>query len=156
MKKALILAGFLALGALAFAASGEQVYQTYCMSCHQANGKGITGAFPPLAGEVPEYLGMGEEGRAFLIDVVLFGLQGKLTVGGAVFNGMMPGLGGSLKDEDVAAVLNYVAQAWGNDKDLPKGFKPLTKDEVAKERTKKLSPQQVYEIWKKLQEKAKD
>ncbi len=151
MKKALILASFLALAALAFAASGEQVYQTYCMSCHQANGKGITGAFPPLVEEVPELIGKGDKGRAFLIDVVLFGLQGQITAGGGTFNGMMPGLGGSLKDADVAAVLTYVAKAWGNDKKLPKGFKDFTKDEVAKERGKQLTPQQVYQLWKALE-----
>ncbi len=153
MKKTLVLLGFLAVAALALAASGEQVYQTYCMSCHQANGKGITGAFPPLVEEVPELIAKGPEGRAYLIDVILFGLQGQITAGGGSFNGMMPGLGGSLKDEDVAAVLNYVAKAWGNDKELPKGFKDFAKDEVAKERAKKLTPQQVYQLWKKLEAK---
>ena len=131
MKKPLILALSLLLGALALAtASGEKVYQTYCMSCHQANGKGITGAFPPLVEVVPELLGKDEAGRKYLIHVVLFGLQGQITAGGGTFNSMMPPYGNQLSDEQVAAVLDYVAKAWGNEKLLPKGYKPFTSSAV--------------------------
>jgi len=151
MKKPLALVFGLLIGALASAAAdGEKVYQTYCMSCHQANGKGITGAFPPLVEVVPEYLEKGELGRKFLIHVVLFGLQGQITAGGGTYNSMMPPYGNQLSDEQVAAVLDYVAKAWGNDKLLPKGYKPFTADEVKAERGKKLTPTQVYEEWKKL------
>ncbi len=150
MKKSLVLVLGLLVGALALAADGEKVYQTYCMSCHQANGKGITGAFPPLVEVVPEYLEKGELGRQFLIHVVLFGLQGQITAGGGTFNSMMPPYGNQLSDEQVAAVLDYVAKAWGNDKLLPKDYKPFTADEVKAERGKKLTPMQVYEEWKKL------
>ena len=150
MKKMLAVLLGLAVGALAFAADGEKVYQTYCMSCHQANGKGITGAFPPLVEVVPEYLEKGDLGRQFLIHVVLFGLQGEITAGGGTYNSMMPPYGNQLSDEQVAAVLDYVAKAWGNDKLLPKDYKPFTPEEVKAERAKKLSPMQVYEEWKKL------
>ncbi len=152
MKKSLAIALTLALGALALAAEGEKVYQTYCMSCHQANGKGIPGAFPPLAEVVPEILEKGVEGRQLLIHVVLFGLQGQINVAGATYNSMMPPFGNQLSDEQVAAVLDYIAKAWGNDKLLPKEYKPFTPDEVKAERGKKLSPMQVYEEWKKLAE----
>ncbi len=150
MKKSLVFILALALGALALAADGEKVYQTYCMSCHQANGKGITGAFPPLAEVVPGFLEKGNPGRQFLIHVVLFGLQGQITAGGGTFNSMMPPYGNQLSDDQVAAVLDYVAKAWGNDKLLPKDYKPFTPEEVKAERGKKLSPMQVYEEWKKL------
>ena len=150
MKKPLVLALGLLAGALALAVDGEKVYQTYCMSCHQANGKGLTGAFPPLVEVVPGLLEKGELGRQFLIHVVLFGLQGQITAGGGTFNSMMPPFGGQLSDEQVAAVLDYVAKAWGNDKLLPKDYKPFTADEVKAERGKKLTPMQVYEEWKKL------
>ena len=152
MKKALIVLGLLLGLSMALAApNGQQLYQTYCMSCHQANGKGLPGAFPPLAGEVPEIIAKGPKGRVFPIDVVLFGLQGKITAGGGVINSVMPGFASQLKDDQVAAILNYVAKAWGNDKKLPKGFKDYQAAEVAKERAKKLTPQKVYEIWKMLE-----
>jgi len=152
VKKTFVLLLGLAIGALAFAATdGEQVYQSYCMSCHQANGKGVTGAFPPLVEVVPEYLQQGDLGRQFLIHVVLYGLQGEITAGGGTFNSMMPPYGNQLSDDQVAAVLNYIAQAWGNDQLLPKDFKPFTPDEVKAERGKNLTPMQVYEEWKKLQ-----
>jgi len=151
MKKTLVLILGLAIGALALAAAdGEKVYQTYCMSCHQANGKGVTGAFPPLVEVVPEYLEKGELGRKFLIHVVLFGLQGEITAGGGTYKSMMPPYGNQLSDEQVAAVLDYIAKAWGNDKLLPKDYKPFTPEEVKAERAKKLTPMQVYEEWKKL------
>ena len=153
MKKTWMVLLALAMGVLAFAAAdGEKVYQTYCMSCHQANGKGVTGAFPPLVEVVPEYLQQGELGRLFLIHVVLYGLQGEITAGGGVYNSMMPPYGNQLSDEEVAAVLNYIAKAWGNDQLLPKDFKPFTADEVKAERGKNLTPVQVYEEWKKLQQ----
>jgi len=63
---------------------------------------------------------------------------------------MMPPYGNQLSDEQVAAVLDYIAKAWGNDKLLPKDYKPFTPEEVKAERAKKLTPMQVYEEWKKL------
>ena len=146
MKKVVILLGLLLGLSLALAANGEQVYQTYCMSCHQANGKGLPGAFPPLAGVVPKVIA---KDRALPIDIVLFGIQGALNIDSATYNGVMPPYGNQLKDDQVAAVLNYVAKAWGNDKLLPKGFKDYQPAEVAKERAKKLNAQKVYELWKK-------
>ena len=146
MKKSLVLVLGLLVGALALAADGEKVYQTYCMSCHQANGKGLPGAFPPLVGVVPQIIA---KDRALPIDIVLFGIQGALNIDSATYNGVMPPYGNQLKDDQVAAVLNYIAKAWGNDKLLPKGFKDYQPAEVAKERAKKLNAQKVYELWKK-------
>lgn len=95
-------------GATDLVAVGEQKYQQICASCHQANGQGIEGNFPPLAGsewvvgqpEVP-------------IAIVLHGLQGEVKVKGATYNGAMQPWG-MMGDEDIAAVLTYVRQAWGN------------------------------------------
>ena len=56
----------------------------------------------------------------------------------------------SLTDEEVAAVLNYVLTSWGNDKLLPKDFKPIRADEVKAQRGKNLTKQQVYQIRKEL------
>jgi len=148
VKKALLLVAALAVGALAFAASGEAVYQKACSSCHQANGQGIPGVFPPLVKVVPEVLAKGPEGRKVLIHVVLFGMQGELKIGDKTYNSMMPPQ--RLSEEEIAAVLDYIAKAWDNEKLLPKDYKPFTPDEVKAEKAKSLTPQQVYQEWLEL------
>jgi len=89
---------------------GEAIYQSVCMACHQANGRGLPGAFPPLASS--DWVS-GDERRLALI--VLHGLQGPIEVNGQPWNGVMPAQGATLDDEKIAAVLSYVRSAWGND-----------------------------------------
>ncbi|BBL82682.1 cytochrome c-552 [Thermus thermophilus] len=145
MKRTLM--ALLLLGGLALAqADGAKIY-AQCAGCHQANGQGLPGAFPALAGHVAEILAK-EGGRDYLILVLLYGLQGQIEVKGMKYNGVMPSFA-QLKDEEIAAVLNHIATAWGDDKKV-KGFKPFTAEEVKKLRAKKLTPQQVYEERKKL------
>jgi mono/diheme cytochrome c family protein len=144
MKKTLL--GLLVLGSLALAqADGAKLY-AQCAGCHGANGQGIPGAFPPLAGHVAEILNL-KGGREYLILVLLYGLQGQIEVKGMKYNGVMSV--GQLKDEEIAALLNHIATAWGDDKKV-KDFKPFTADEVKALRAKKLTPQQVLEERKKL------
>ncbi|MEN2981246.1 MAG: cytochrome C-552 [Thermus sp.] len=145
MKRTLM--AFLLLGGLALAqADGAKLY-TQCAACHQATGQGLPGAFPPLAGHVAEILAL-KGGREFLIQVLLWGLQGQIEVKGMKYNGAMPAYNG-LKDEEIAALLNHIATAWGDDKKV-QGFKPFTADEVKALRAKRLTPQQVLEERKKL------
>lgn len=145
MKRTLM--AFLLLGGLALAqADGAKLY-TQCAGCHQATGQGLPGAFPPLAGHVAEILAL-KGGREFLIQVLLWGLQGQIEVKGMKYNGAMPAYNG-LKDEEIAALLNHIATAWGDDKKV-QGFKPFTADEVKALRAKRLTPQQVLEERKKL------
>jgi len=144
MKRA--LGAVLALG-LVLAQSGAGLFAQYCQSCHQANGQGIPGTFPPLAGHVQEILAR-KEGRAYLVDVLLFGLQGEIVVQGKKYNGAMPAWGPQLKDDQIAALLTYIATSFGNK--LPPGQKPFTAQEVKAERGKNLTPQKVYELRKKL------
>ncbi|MCX7849314.1 cytochrome C-552 [Thermus sp.] len=145
MKRTLM--AFLLLGGLALAqADGAKLY-TQCAGCHQATGQGIPGAFPPLAGHVAEILAL-KGGREYLIQVLLWGLQGQIEVKGMKYNGAMPAYNG-LKDEEIAALLNHIATAWGDDKKV-QGFKPFTADEVKALRAKRLTPQQVLEERKKL------
>ena len=148
MRKQSIFALFLAFGLLALAASGEQVY-VQCAGCHQASGAGVAGAFPPLAGELPRLAAAGEAGRLFPVKVLLFGLRGPIEAQGKPYNASMPSFGW-LSDADIAAVLNYVFTNWGNDKLLPKGFKPISAEEVKALRAKALTAQQVHEQWQKL------
>jgi nitrite reductase (NO-forming) len=87
--------------------AGNAVYVQNCAACHQPDGKGLKNAFPPLAGS--DFL-MADKKRA--IRVVLEGLAGKIEVNGSDYDGVMPAL--SLDDEDIANVLTYVRNSWGN------------------------------------------
>ncbi len=91
-------------------ASGETVYQAVCLACHQSNGLGVPGAFPPLAGS--DWVS-GDERRLVLL--VLHGLMGPIEVNGQAWNGVMPAQGMSLDDEQIASVLTFVRNAWGNE-----------------------------------------
>lgn len=140
-------AALVALLGLAFGQSGQALYGQYCASCHQANGQGLPGAFPPVAGHVQEILGK-KEGRSYLVDVVLFGLQGQIRVKGQTYNGSMPAWEAQLKDDQIVALLNYLATSFGYKP--PAGFKPYTLAEVKKERARKLTPQKVYALRQSL------
>ena len=61
--------------------AGSRVYATNCVVCHQAGGTGVAGAFPPLAGHVPDLLKRAD-GRTYLGKVLLFGLEGEINVNG--------------------------------------------------------------------------
>ena len=86
---------------------GRAFFAQNCAACHQANGQGLPGAFPPLARS--DFLNA-DTRRA--IGVVLNGLSGPVTVNGTAYNGVMPAL--SVSDEDAANVLTYVYSQWGN------------------------------------------
>ena len=86
---------------------GAGVFANNCQACHQQNGEGVPDAFPPLAKS--DYLN-GDKIRA--IKTVTGGLEQKLVVNGHEFNGVMPAW--SLSDEDIADVLTYAYNTWGN------------------------------------------
>jgi mono/diheme cytochrome c family protein len=88
---------------------GKPVYLANCATCHQPNGGGVPGAFPPLAGS--EWV-TGSEER--IVRIVLHGLQGPIKVAGNDYNNVMAPLGAVLKDEQIANVLSYIRQEWGN------------------------------------------
>lgn len=91
-------------------ARGKEVYYEYCVTCHMAAGEGITGAFPPLAGS--DYL-MADVERA--AQVIKFGQQGEIVVNDVTYNNYMAPLG--LDDEEIADVMNFVMNSWGNVRD---------------------------------------
>ena len=88
---------------------GKTVYTQNCLACHQATGNGIPNAFPPLASS--DYLNA-DVHRA--IDAVKYGLSGEIKVNGDVYNSAMPKQ--NISDEDIASVLTYVYNNWGNNK----------------------------------------
>ena len=124
--------------------AGSAIYAANCAACHQVGGGGITGAFPPLAGHVPDLL-KPADGRSYLGKVLLFGLEGKISVNGGDYEGAMPAWQ-ALSDNDIAGVLNYVSGAWDNGKSLPAGFKPFTSDEIKALRTPPLTAAAVYAL----------
>lgn len=106
-----LLALMLAAHAAAQAPDGASVFSSTCAACHQASGAGLPGAFPPLAGHAADIARL-DGGRAYLTSVVLFGLQGQISVDEQTYNGVMPAQG-QLSDEQVAAVLTYVTNDLG-------------------------------------------
>lgn len=92
----------------ASANDGARVYITNCSSCHQIDGRGVSGAFPPLAGN---RVVTGDPRR--VIAIVKFGISGKIGNGQA-YAGPMPPWGGLISDGDIAAVVTYIRTAWNN------------------------------------------
>lgn len=90
-------------------ANGKKHYEANCGACHQANGEGLKGAFPPLAKS--DFL---KADRKKVLQAAIFGLSGPITVNGVEYNGVMPSMG-YMKDADIADALTYVFASWGND-----------------------------------------
>jgi mono/diheme cytochrome c family protein len=93
-------------GATAVAAGG--VYQTVCQTCHQADGQGVSGAFPPLAGS--EWV-VGDPETP--IRIALLGLKGAIDVKGMTYNSLMPPPPG-MTDEKIVEAVNHIRTNFGN------------------------------------------
>lgn len=89
-------------------AQNKAAYETNCAACHQVNGQGLKGAFPPLKDNQRV---LDDPQRS--INIVLNGLSGALEVDGVRYNGVMPAMG-HLSDADIAGALSHVYGAWGN------------------------------------------
>lgn len=92
---------------------GKRVYSQNCAVCHQANGQGVPGQFPPLV-DSEWVLSRDWHGDNHAVKIVLNGLQGVVTVKGQPYNNVMAPWGGVLKDDQIAAVLTYIRNEWGN------------------------------------------
>ena len=103
---------------------GLAKYKQICAPCHQESGLGVPGQFPPLAGS--EWVMVANAGR--VIRIAQTGVTGPIKVKGTDWNLTMPPMGATLDDKELAAVLTYVRNAWGNA--APK----VTADEVKKVR----------------------
>lgn len=120
LRAAVAIGLVLATGAAGFAhaqsappaADGKTLFAKNCAACHQANGQGIPGAFPALAGNAFV------QGAPLEVATVL--LKGR---------GGMPDFSGSLDDGDIAQVLSYVRSSWGN------AAAPLAAPDVAAQRS---------------------
>lgn len=97
---------------------GKEIYADFCIQCHGANGKGDGKNFPPLDGS--NWL---TKKRKESIHAVKFGQNGEIVVNNKKFNNNMPAMG--LSNQEVADVMNYVMNTWGN-----KQKKKVTEKEV--------------------------
>jgi mono/diheme cytochrome c family protein len=123
---------------------GARVFDASCSVCHQQNGQGIAGAFPPLAGHAAETFAQ-RNGRDYLVRLVLFGLEGAIVVKGNTFDSAMPPWA-QLGDDEIAAALDHVLTAWGNDKLLPRDFAPILPADVAAARAQRLTAAEVHAL----------
>jgi nitrite reductase (NO-forming) len=86
--------------------NGKNVYDTYCISCHMENGNGLESAFPSLV----KTGNLGDKNR--LVKIVTKGIRGPIVVKGAKYNAEMAVF--DLSDKEVADVLNFIRNSWGN------------------------------------------
>lgn len=87
---------------------GKQLYRSNCLACHQSDGNGLSGMYPPLA-KAPRVVG----DKKHLVDVIVNGLEEEIEVNGQVYNSPMAPLP-HLKDQEIADILNYVRNSFGN------------------------------------------
>jgi mono/diheme cytochrome c family protein len=90
----------------AYAGNGAELFAQNCALCHQTGGTGLAGQFPRLAGRVAT-ISRHPAGRAYLIDVLTYGLSGTIQVDDQEIIGVMPPFA-ALPDEVVADILSYV------------------------------------------------
>ena len=86
---------------------GKATYNDLCITCHLGNGEGVPRAFPPLANS--DYLKDNQESS---IKAVKYGMSGEVVVNGVTYNSVMATMG--LDDQEVADVMNYINNSWGN------------------------------------------
>lgn len=98
---------------------GSDIYTDFCINCHLPDGEGVENVYPPLAKS--DYL---MNNRLKSIRGIKYGQDGEIVVNGKTYNGYMAPLG--LSDAEVADVMNYITNSWGNKND-----KIVTEEEVS-------------------------
>ena len=125
-------------------ASGKEIYMKaapgggLCFTCHQPNGQGLAGQFPPLAGS--DWV-LGDKER--LIKISIHGLMGEIEVNGVKYNNVMapPGIPpGSLTDQQIADVLTYIRNDWGNSASAVSPFEVA----MVRDKIKGRAPMQIW------------
>jgi mono/diheme cytochrome c family protein len=108
-------------------AIGKRLFTANCAQCHQSNGHGQAGVYPPL--DNSEWV-VGSKNR--LISILHKGIAGPIHVNGVLYNNNMPAWGDGapimLKDEQISAILTYIRSEWGNK------ASPVSTEEVAAKR----------------------
>lgn len=99
---------------------GKEIYTDFCVTCHMPNGEGMANVFPPLAKS--DYLMANREAS---IRGIKYGQSGEIKVNGVTYNSAMSMMG--LSDDEIADVMNYITNSWGNKND-----DMVTEEEVSK------------------------
>ncbi|WP_281649386.1 cytochrome c [Novacetimonas hansenii] len=141
----LFCAGAFLLSACSGKHEGAARYRTNCGICHH-NGEGMKGEIPPLIGRV-DVIGATAEGRHYLADVLLNGLNGPLDIRGVHYNFSMPSFRNRLSDHEIASILTYLAAR--GDSERPPVF---SADEIATVRAHPLPTSAVAEERRRLDE----
>lgn len=118
-------------------ADGATLFAENCTSCHQEDAKGIEETFPPLAGNDDLFLS-----AEFPALVLLNGMSGNITVNGQEYEGDMPPFG-HLSDAEIAALVTYLRNSFGNDAKAHPDIPALSAKMVAALRDKPMEPDQV-------------
>lgn len=87
--------------------NGKKIYEKTCQACHQADGKGVEGAFPPLVSS--DYFA---NDKMLIVHNIVNGLKGEITVNGKKYNTEMPKQ--VVTDQEAADVATYVLNSFGN------------------------------------------
>ena len=118
MRTRLLLSGVLLAGFahVANAATGAELYAANCAMCHQANGVGAPGQYPPLKGRIDK-IAATAEGKHYLAEVLVYGMAGRIEAGGASYVGYMPSFK-QLPDADIASILTWLSSL-GDSKPAP-------------------------------------
>ena len=99
---------------------GKEIYNDFCVNCHMVNGEGVSKVFPPIAKS--DYL---KNYRKESIKGLKYGMSGEITVNGIKYNSVMASQG--LNDKEIANVMNYITNSWGNT-----NTSLITEEEVSK------------------------
>lgn len=99
---------------------GSEIYADFCVTCHKGNGEGTAYTCPPLAKS--DFL---MSNREKSIRGIKYGQRGELLVNGVIYNNVMDPLG--LEDDEIADVMNFILNSWGNSSD-----DMVTEEEVTK------------------------
>ncbi len=88
---------------------GRGIYGRYCLTCHQADGSGVPGMYPPLV-KAEKITGPADD----LVRIILFGLEGPIGADGITYAQVMPAQD-FISDVNIVLLVNYLRETWGED-----------------------------------------
>ncbi len=142
-----VLLAWSARDAAAETSGAEALFAERCAVCHQAQGEGVAGMFPPINQTLGRFL-IVPAGRNYLADVTVFGLAGTITIGGESYVGQMK-VAPPLTDQEAADVLNYALTTF-NAASLPAEFVPYAAAEISARRATPKSPTELARLRREI------
>ncbi|GHA88117.1 c-type cytochrome [Modicisalibacter luteus] len=121
---------------------GATLYQQNCAACHQANGEGVPGVYPPLGSRLAAWSEI-DSGRHYLANVIRHGMMGSITVSQQTYSGVMPPWA-RFDNAQLASLLNYITETLPGDPNLD--IEEFSAEEVARLTEKSVTPLQVHSL----------